>query len=61
MRTINLTYDMTDQWIRRPGPFTYNYRWLSQNGSHEDIKGFADRHFEMIYGVKPDSVVNLSM
>jgi len=53
---INLTYDMTDQWIRRPGPFTYNYRWLSQSASHGDIKGFADSHFETIYGVRPDAV-----
>lgn len=51
----NLTYDMTDQWIRHSGPFTYKFRWLSQNGSHEDIKAFADRHFEMIFGVKPDN------
>lgn len=52
----NLTYDMTDQWIRRPGPFAYDYRWLSQSGSYDEIKDFADRHFEMAYGVRPDTV-----
>lgn len=58
---INLTYDLTDQWIRRSGPFRYNYRWLSQNGSHENIKGFADHHFEMFFGMKPDHAQILSV
>jgi hypothetical protein len=51
---FNLIYDVTRQWIATPGPFVYDYRWLSSSGSHADVKGFADRHFEMIYGVQPD-------
>ncbi len=53
---VNLTYDMTDQWITREGPFEYDYRWLSQSGSSAEIKEFADRHFKQIYGVSPDAV-----
>ena len=53
--SVNVTYDMTRQWIVKPGPFDYDYKWLSSSGSPSDFKGFADRHFEMTYGVHPDS------
>jgi hypothetical protein len=46
---------MTRQWIAMPGPFVYDYRWLSSTASHEAIKSFADEHFEHVYGVEPDS------
>jgi len=52
--SANVTYDLTRQWITKPGPFEYDYRWLSSSGTHADMKGFADRHFEQIYGVHPD-------
>lgn len=52
--SMNVTYDMTRQWIVTPGPFNYDYKWLSSSGSSSDCKGFADRHFEMAYGVAPD-------
>ena len=52
---FNVTYDMTRQWIAMPGPFVYDYRWLSSTASHEAIKSFADEHFEHVYGVEPDS------
>jgi hypothetical protein len=45
---------MTRQWIVKPGPFDYDYQWLSSSGSQSDFKGFADRHFEMIYGAHPN-------
>jgi hypothetical protein len=53
--SFNVTYDMTRQWIAVPGQFNYDYSWLSSSGSPGDSKGFADRHFEMIYGVHPDA------
>lgn len=53
---VNLTYDLTDQWITREGAFTYDFGWLSQSGSRDDMKVFADRHFEQVYGVSPDEV-----
>jgi hypothetical protein len=46
---------MTRQCIEKAGPFEYDYRSLSSSGTHADMKGFADRHFDMIYGVHPDS------
>jgi hypothetical protein len=52
---FNITYDMTRQWIARPGPFEYDYRWLSSSSTRADIKVFADRHFKMVYDAHPDS------
>ena len=52
--SFNVTYDMTRQWIVTSGPFSYDYQWLSSSGSPSDCKGFADRHFEMAYGIAPD-------
>jgi hypothetical protein len=51
-----LTYDLTDQWISRPGRFTYGYEWLSQSADVGVIKSFANRHFAQAYGVNPDDV-----
>jgi len=51
----NVIYDMTRQWIVRDGQFQYDYRSLSSSGTDVELKGFADRHFEMVYGVYPDA------
>jgi hypothetical protein len=51
----NVSYDMTRQWIAKPGQFEYDYRWLSSSATQTDMKNFADRHFEHIYGVHPDT------
>jgi hypothetical protein len=32
---FNVTYDMTSQWISTPGPFKYDYGWLSSKGTSE--------------------------
>lgn len=47
-------YDFTSQWITRPGPFTYDFRWLRSDGATEEIQGWANRIFEGVYGVSPD-------
>jgi hypothetical protein len=53
---LNITYDLTNQWITQSGPFTYDYRWFSQAGTREELKDFAARHFLQAYGVHPDAV-----
>jgi hypothetical protein len=53
---FNVSYELTRQWIAKAGPFEYNFRWLSTSATQEDLKSFGDRHFQMIYGVHPDSV-----
>ena len=52
---MNVSYDMTRQWIAKAGPFEYDYRWLSSSAAQIDMKHFADRHFEQIYKVHPDT------
>jgi hypothetical protein len=53
---VNVTYDLTRQWITQRGPFSYDYRWLSSTGAEADMKKFAARHFEKIYGIDPDTI-----
>jgi len=53
---INVAYDLTRQWIAQPGPFTYDYRWLSSTGAEAEMKNFGARHFKMIYGIHPDAI-----
>jgi hypothetical protein len=53
---VNVAYDLTRQWITQPGPFSYDYRWLSSAGAEADMKNFGARHFEKIYGVDPDTI-----
>jgi hypothetical protein len=52
--SMNVTYDLTRQWIAQPGRFEYDYRWLSSSASPEVMKDFADRHFKQVYGVHPN-------
>ena len=55
--STNVTYDLADQWIMKPGPFTYDFfSWLSRSMSASDLKTFADRQFYQVFGVKPDDV-----
>jgi len=53
-------YDLTRQWIKAPGPFTYDYRWLQPNGSPEQIKEWADGIFFQAFGVRPDDFTLLN-
>lgn len=50
-----VTYDMVEQWITRDGPFQYDYDWLSQTGSKDELKAFADRLFASTFGIQPDA------
>jgi hypothetical protein len=47
-------YDLTRQWIKQPGPFAYDYRWLQPSGTPEQMKEWADRIFLQTFGVQPD-------
>lgn len=55
----NVIYDLTNQWIVQTGSFVYDYGWLSQKGTDEDIQSFAERNFESVYGIRPSSAVIL--
>lgn len=55
----NVIFDLTRQWITQPGAFKFAYRWLSQKGTNDEIKAFAERSFESVYGISPTSAVIL--
>lgn len=55
----NVVFDLTRQWITRPGPFQYDFRWLSQRGSDDEIQTFCERSFASAYGVNPSTVTLL--
>lgn len=52
----NVVFDLTNQWVTLPGSFKYDFQWLSQRGSKEEIKNFCEQSFESAYGVRPSSV-----
>ncbi|NRB63191.1 MAG: hypothetical protein HRU40_09245 [Saprospiraceae bacterium] len=47
----NLVYNLTRQWILNDGDFKYNFKWLSEDISEEEWKGWADSVFNKLYGV----------
>jgi hypothetical protein len=47
-------YDLTRQWILADGPFQYDYRWLSQSYSPQEMTDFVKSNFKQMYGVSPD-------
>lgn len=55
----NVIYDLTRQWITQTGPFRFSYRWLTENGTDEEMIAFAEQNFESVYGVKPSSAIIL--
>lgn len=50
-------YDMTLQLIFDDGPFEYDYDWLAENPKQDDIVKWADDHFQLVYGFKPQEVI----
>lgn len=52
----NVLFDLTHQWITEPGPFRFDYRWLTQQGTNQEIQDFAEQCFQSVYGVRPSAV-----
>ena len=44
-------YDLTRQWILKPGPFVCDYRWLSENYNQEHADAWANDTFKQAYGI----------
>jgi len=51
----NIVFDMATQWIMDDGPFKYDYSWLTQSYTPEQVKPFADGLFKSAFGVEPDA------
>lgn len=50
-----VNYELVSQWIAAPGPFVYDYEWLSQEHDRQAVKAWANRGFEHVFGVSPDT------
>lgn len=44
-------YDLTRQWILLDGPFTYDYSWLTEKYSQQDVEAWARDTFKKVYGI----------
>jgi hypothetical protein len=47
-------YELTRQWLVGEGEFDFDFGWLSDKFSNEEMKGWASRAFISFYGVSPD-------
>ena len=45
-----LLYDLTEQWVLKPGPFNFDLSWLSHKSSQDELREFAEIGFESVYG-----------
>ena len=53
-------YDLTNQWISKDGPFSYDLTWLQPDASTEDMKDYLRKKFHMVFGVDTEAVELLS-
>lgn len=49
-----VNYMLISQWISREGGFAYNYDWLSMAHQSAEVKEWAGRGFERVFGVHPN-------
>ncbi|MGE5504452.1 MAG: hypothetical protein ACM31L_08520 [Actinomycetota bacterium] len=49
----NILYDQMRQWITEEGPFTYDYKWLTEDEELSEMERFAGKQFEDEFGVHP--------
>jgi hypothetical protein len=51
-----VVYDLTDQWISRPGPFRYDIDWLMPSASPDRMKEFLRGNFKAAFQFDPEDV-----
>lgn len=52
--TVMLVFDLALQWTLMPGPFRYDFKWLTGKTDNEELVVLAKRQFEQFYGLDPD-------
>lgn len=50
-----LVYDLALQWTLRPGPFHYDFKWLTGKNDNAALIALAKRQFQQYYGIDPDT------
>lgn len=51
-----VVYDLTDQWISRPGQFRYDVSWLAASAKKEEAERFLKGQFKVAFELDPDNV-----
>ena len=51
-----LAFDLALQWTLFPGPFRYDFKWLTGKEENRELIALAKRQFEHYYEVNPDAV-----
>lgn len=51
-----VVYDLTDQWISRPGPFQYDVSWLVASAKKDETERFLKENFKVAFELNPDDV-----
>lgn len=51
-----LVFDLALQWTLEPGPFRYDFAWLTGKSENDALVTVAKRQFEHWYGLDPDTI-----
>lgn len=49
-----LVFDLALQWTLKPGPFRYNFKWLTGKTDNAKLVALAKGQFKQFYGLDPD-------
>lgn len=52
-----LTFDLALQWTLKPGPFQYDYKWLTGKFDNPELVAYSQRQFQRFYGIDPETCV----
>jgi hypothetical protein len=52
-----LAFDLALQWTLKPGPFSYDFKWLTGKFDNPELVNYAKLQFERFFGINPDSCV----
>ena len=50
-----ILYELANQWISKPGVFTYDFDWLAPSRA-EEVREFVRKQFTNVYGLDPEDV-----
>lgn len=55
-----LVFDLALQWVLEPGPFRYDFKWLTGHSENAGLIAIAKRQFEHFYGLDPDTCIPIA-
>ena len=65
MNTLNnfygnsINYDLTRQWTLQKDGFKYDYSWLTEEFTQDEVRDKAKWLFQNLYGISPDKLETL--